>query len=220
MAFDLCPEGYSESKDPAADRQVAALNLPITEGLNMINAKQLRVGMLIKHKDDLCRVTSVQHITPGNWRGMVQTKLKSLNSGSNYEHRFRSEDTLERAMLDQKEMQCLYEEGDGYVFMDTKDFNQVTLDKETLGEAVNYLLPNTMLSVDFYEGRAVGVELPHVVELTIIETEPPMKGATASGGSKPAKLETGVMVDVPQFIQVGEIIRVDTRDGKYVERAK
>jgi elongation factor P len=186
----------------------------------MINAKQLRVGMLIKFRDDLCRVTSVLHITPGNWRGMVQTKLKSLSSGSNYEHRFRSEDTLERAVLDQKEMQCLYEEGDAYVFMDTKDYEQVTLDKETLGDALNYLLPNTMITVDFFESRAVGVELPHVVELKIIDTEPPMKGATASGGAKPAKLETGVMVDVPQFIEVGETIRVDTRDGKYVERAK
>jgi elongation factor P len=186
----------------------------------MINARQLRVGMLIKHRDDLCRVMSVQHITPGNWRGMVQTKLRSLSSGNSFEHRFRSEDNVERAVLDQRQMQCLYEEGDGFVFMDTDNYEQVTLSREALGDAVEYLLPDTVLTVEYYEGQAVGVELPHVVELTIVETEPPMRGATAAGGSKPAKLETGVMVDVPQFIEIGDKIRVDTRDGKYVERAK
>ena len=186
----------------------------------MINARQLRVGMLIKHRDDLCRVMSVQHITPGNWRGMVQTKLRNITSGNSCEHRFRSEDSVERAVLEQRQMQCLYEEGDAYVFMDTENYEQVSLSKETLGDAVQYLLHDTVLTVEYYEGQPVGVELPNVVELKIIETEPPMKGATAAGGAKPAKLETGVMVDVPQFIEVGETIRVDTRDGKYVERAK
>lgn len=186
----------------------------------MIDALQLRVGMLIKFRDDLCRILSVVHMTPGNKRGFVQAKLRSITSGNSFEHKFRSEDTLERAVLEQKEMQCLYEEGDGYVFMDTKDYEQITLDKDTLGDAVKYLLPNTMLTVEFHDGRPVGVELPHSVELKIVETEPPLKGATASGGAKPAKLETGVMVDVPQFIEVGETIRVDTRDGKYLERAK
>lgn len=199
---------------------MAADDFKEREEVEMINARQLRVGMLIKHRDDLCRVMSVQHITPGNWRGMVQTKLRSLNSGNSFEHRFRSEDNVERAVLDQRQMQCLYEEGDGFIFMDTDNYEQVSLSREALGDAVQYLLPNTVLTVEYYEGQAVGVELPHVVELEVVETEPPMKGATAAGGSKPAKLETGVMVDVPQFIEVGERIRVDTRDGKYVERAK
>lgn len=186
----------------------------------MIDATQLRVGMLIKYKDDLCKVLSVLHMTPGNKRGFVQTKLRSITSGNSFENRFRSEDAIERAILDQKEMQCLYEEGDGYVFMDTKDYDQVTVDKDTLGDAVKYLLPNTVLTVEYCEGRAVGVELPHSVELKIVDTEPPMRGATAAGGAKPAKMETGLVVDVPQFIEVGETIRVDTRDGKYLERAK
>ncbi len=186
----------------------------------MIVATQLRVGMFIKHRDDLCSVMSVQHVTPGKGRGMVQTKLRSATSGNSFEHRFRSDETVERVVLDQREMQCLYEEGDGYVFMDTETYDQVILDKDTLGDAVNYLLPNTTITVDFYEGRAVGVELPQVVELEIVETEPPLRGATAAGGSKPAKMETGMTVDVPQFIETGEVIRVDTRDGKYVERAK
>jgi len=186
----------------------------------VISATQLRVGMLIKHREDLCRVLSVTHLTPGNKRGLVQTKLRSLTSGNSFDHRFRSDDSVERAVLDQKEMQCLYEEGDGYVFMDTGDYEQVTIDKETLGDAVKYLLPNTVLTVEYYENRPVGVELPNSVELKVIETEPPMKGATAAGGSKPAKLETGLVVDVPQFIEVGETIRVDTRDGTYLERVK
>jgi elongation factor P len=176
--------------------------------------------MLIKFRNDLCRIMNVVHMTPGNKRGFVQTKMRSITSGNSFEHKFSSNDQVERAILEQKEMQCLYAEGDGYVFMDTTDYEQVTLDKETLGDAVKYLLPDTMITVDFYEGRAVGVELPHSVELTILETEPPLKGATASGGAKPAKMETGIVVDVPQFIESGEKIRVDTRDGKYLERAK
>lgn len=186
----------------------------------MISAKQLRVGMLIKHRGDLCRVLTVQHITPGNWRGMVQAKLRSLTAGNSFEHRFRSEDTVDRVVLDQHEMQCLYEEGDHFVFMKTDDFEQVSLDRDVLGDAVQYLLPNTVLTVFLHEGLPVGVELPKAVDLRIVETEPPLKGATASGGGKPATLETGLVIEVPQFIEVGEVVRVDTRDGKYLERAK
>jgi elongation factor P len=176
--------------------------------------------MMIKHKNDLCRVLSVTHVTPGKGRGMVQAKLRNVSSGNSFEYRFRSDETVERAILDQREMQCLYEEGDGFVFMDTESYEQVSLDKDTLGDAVGYLLPNSTLTVEFHEGRPVGVELPHSVELKIVETEPPLKGATAAGGAKPAKMETGIVVDVPQFIETGEVIRVDTRDGKYLERAK
>jgi len=203
----------------AADRHLAAIKL-LKEECGVIDALQLRVGMLIKFRDDLARIQSVLHMTPGKGRGFIQAKMRSISSGNSFEYRFRSDESVERAIIDQREMQCLYEEGDGYVFMDTKDYNQVTLDKNTLGDAVKYLLPDTMLKVEFYDGNAVGVELPHSVDLKIIETEPPMKGATASGGAKPAKLETGVMVDVPQFIEVGEVVRVDTREGKYLERAK
>ena len=186
----------------------------------MILATQLRVGMMIKHKNELCRVLSVSHVTPGKGRGMVQAKLRNVATGNSFEYRFRSDETVERVILDQRQMQCLYEEGDGFVFMDTGNYEQVSLDKETLGDAVGYLLPDTTLTVEFFEGQPVGVELPHSVELKIIETEPPLKGATAAGGSKPAKMETGIIVDVPQFIETGEVIRVDTRDGKYLERAK
>jgi len=186
----------------------------------VIAATQLRVGMIIKHRDDLCKVLSVLHITPGNKRGLVQTKLRSLTAGNSLDHRFRSEDQIERAILDQQRMQCLYEEGDGYVFMNTESYEQVTLSKDMLGDAVLYMLPNTELTVEFYENSPVGVELPITVDLKVVETEPPLKGATASGSGKPAKLETGLTVEVPQFIEVGEVVRVDTREAKYVERAK
>jgi elongation factor P len=176
--------------------------------------------MIIKHRDDLCKVLSVLHITPGNKRGLVQTKLRSLTAGNSLDHRFRSEDQIERAILDQQRMQCLYEEGDGYVFMNTESYEQVTLSKDMLGDAVLYMLPNTELTVEFYENSPVGVELPITVDLKVVETEPPLKGATASGSGKPAKLETGLTVEVPQFIEVGEVVRVDTREAKYVERAK
>jgi elongation factor P len=186
----------------------------------VIAATQLRVGMLIKHRDDLCKVLSVLHITPGNKRGLVQTKLRSITAGNSFEHRFRSEDQIERAILDQQKMQCLYQEDDNYVFMNTENYEQVTLDKDTLGDAVMYMLPNTELKVEFYENSPVGVELPITVDLKVVETEPPMKGATASGSGKPAKLETGLTVEVPQFIEIGEVVRVDTREGKYLERVK
>jgi elongation factor P len=201
----------SEAVSTVSDQEV---------GENVISARHLRVGMLIKYRDDLCRVLNVLHITPGNWRGLVQTKLRSLTTGNSLDHRFRSDDQIERAVLEQHRMQCLYQEGDNYVFMNIENYEQVTLDKETLGDAVLYLLPNTELTVEVYEGSPVGVELPITVELKVVETEPPMKGATASGGGKPAKLETGLTVEVPQFVEAGEVIRVDTREGKYVERAK
>jgi elongation factor P len=201
----------SEAVSTVSDQEV---------GENVISARHLRVGMLIKYRDDLCRVLNVLHITPGNWRGLVQTKLRSLTTGNSLDHRFRSDDQIERAVLEQHRMQCLYQEGDNYVFMNIENYEQVTLDKEMLGDAVLYLLPNTELTVEVYEGSPVGVELPITVELKVVETEPPMKGATASGGGKPAKLETGLTVEVPQFVEAGEVIRVDTREGKYVERAK
>lgn len=186
----------------------------------MINATQLKTGMVIIHNGDLCRVMKLLHITPGNWRGMVQTTLRNLKTGAKLEHRFRSEDRVETAYLDQQEMEYLYSDGDFHYFMNTQTYEQTHLDEETLGEAINYLIANIRLQVDFYEGRAVGVELPKTVDLTVVETEPAMKGATATGSPKPAKVETGLVVQVPQFVETGEVIRVDTSTGSYLERAK
>jgi elongation factor P len=186
----------------------------------MIQATQLRSGMAILHEGNLCRVLSVHHLTPGNWRGMVQAKLRNLKSGNSFEHRFRSEDRVEKADLEEHEMEFLYASGDEFHFMNTANYEQVAIQKEDLGAAVSYLIPNIKVMVDFYEHRPVGVELPLTVDLKVVETPPGIKGATASNSGKPATLETGLQVTVPQFIEIGERVRIDTAEGKYLERAK
>jgi elongation factor P len=186
----------------------------------MIQATQLKRGMCIKHDNDLYRIVATQHITPGNWRGMVQAKIRHLKSGSISEHRFRSEDRVERAILDETAMEFLYREGDMYHFMNNETFEQMGLSDEVLGDAVLYLIPNIILKVEMYEERPVGIQLPLTVELTVVETEPAIKGASVSNQSKPAKMETGLVVNVPPFISVGDVIKIDTTAGAYVERAK
>ncbi len=186
----------------------------------MIQATQLKRGMCIKHDGDLYRVVEAQHKTPGNLRGMVQAKIRHLKSGSIIEHRFRSVDVVERAMLDEAEMEFLYQDGGMYHLMNNETFEQIALSEEVLGDAVAYLLPNIKLKVDLYEGRPVGIELPLTVEMTVMETEPAIKGASVSNVGKPAKMETGLVVQVPPFIGEGERIRVDTATGAYVERVR
>ncbi len=186
----------------------------------MIAATQIKRGMAIKLNGELYRVFSFQHITPGNWRGMVQTKLKSIRTGSIMEHRFRSEDKVEQAYLETHEMEYLYTDGTDYYFMNTETFEQFHLPKELLEDAVPFLIPNIKLQVEFYEGRAIGVELPASVEMRVISTEPALRGATVSNVNKPATLETGLVIPVPPFVNEGEVIRVDTSEGKYLERVK
>jgi elongation factor P len=184
----------------------------------MIQATQLKKGMCIKHENDLYRIVQTQHITPGNWRGMVQTKIRNLKTGAISEHRFRSEDRIERAILDETQMEYLYQDGDMYHFMNNETFEQVGLSDEVLGDAVPYLIPNIKLAIEFYEGRPVGIELPITVEMKVMETEPGIKGASVSNVGKPAKMETGLVVQVPAFINEGDVIRIDTASGSYVER--
>ena len=186
----------------------------------MIQATQLRRGNTILLNGELYQVMDFQHITPGNWRGMVQTKLKKLSTGSVIDHRFRSEDRVDRAILDEREMEYLYADGGNYYFMDTENYEQIHFNEETLGDAVNYLVPNSKIKIEFYEGKALGVELPATMDLRVVSTEPGMPSATVSNVLKPAKLETGLIVPVPHFIQEGELIRVDTSEGKYVERVR
>jgi elongation factor P len=186
----------------------------------MIQATQMRRGMCIKHENDLYRVVATEHKTPGNLRGMVQAKIRHLKSGSIIEHRFRSDDRIERAILDESEMEFLYREGDMYHFMNNESFEQMALSEEILGDAVPYLIPNIKLKVDLYEGRPVGIELPLAVEMAVVETEPAIKGASVSNVGKPAKMETGLIVQVPAFIAEGDVIRIDTGSGAYIERAR
>ncbi len=186
----------------------------------MIAATQIKRGMTIKLNGELYRVFSFQHITPGNWRGMVQTKLKSLKSGSIIEHRFRSEDRIEQAYLETQEVEYLYSDGSDYYFMNTENFEQFHLPADLLEDAVPYLIPNIKLQVEFHEGKTIGVTMPSSVELRVVSTEPALRGATVSNVNKPATLETGLVIQVPPFINEGEHIRVDTNDGKYLERVK
>jgi len=185
----------------------------------MISATQMRPGMVVKFNNDLFSVFSVNHRTPGNLRGFVQAKMRNLRSGTMIEHRFSSEDKVERAILDEVEMEYLYDDGEYFYFMNSENFEQLHLTKEILGDAVSYLIPQLKVSVEFYEGKPMSVELPATVDLKVIETEPGLKGATVSNVTKPAKLETGLVVQVPPFITEGEKIRVNTAEGTYQERA-
>jgi elongation factor P len=185
----------------------------------MIAATQIRRGMVLKVDNELYSVMSVQHITPGNWRGMVQTKLRNLRSGKQTERRFRSEETVDRISLDQHELEYLYSEGTDHHFMNMETYEQITFTSDTLGDNVYYLIPNIRVQAQFHDGKPLAVELPATVDLLVIETEPSLRSATVTNVTKPAKLETGLIVQVPQFINAGEKIRVDTNDGKYVQRA-
>ncbi len=185
----------------------------------MISATQLRPGMIIKFNNELYSVFSMTHRTPGNLRGFVQARMRSLKSGTMTEHRFSSEDKVDKAQLDEHEMEYLYDDGEYYYFMNTETFEQMHLMKELLGDAVQYLIPQLKLKVEFYEGKPLGVELPATVDMLVVETEPGLKGATVSNVTKPAKTETGLMVQVPPFITEGEKIRVNTAEGTYQERA-
>ena len=185
----------------------------------MITATQLRPGMIVKFNNELYSVFSMTHRTPGNLRGFVQARMRSLKSGTMMEHRFSSEDRVEKAMLEEQEMEYLYDDGEYYYFMNTETFEQMHLMKDLLGDAVQYLIPQLKVKVEFYEGKPLGVELPATVDMTVVETEPGLKGATVSNVTKPAKMETGLMVQVPPFITEGEKIRVNTAEGTYQERA-
>jgi elongation factor P len=179
----------------------------------------MKKGMLIKMGGDLMRVLDVQHVTPGNLRGFVRVKMRNIRSGLLADNRFRSEDTVERETLDEREMQYLYQDGDDYYFMDTVSFEQVHLSSEALGESVSYLKPEMTIQVEFYGSEPVGIELPLTVDLKVVDTAPGIKGATASNQIKPATTETGLVVHVPPFVNTGDMIRVSTETGEYLARA-
>jgi elongation factor P len=184
-----------------------------------IPATQLRPGMVVKHNNDLHSVFSVEHRTPGNLRAFIQAKLRNLRTGAMFEHRFRSSDAIEKITVDEVQMEFLYSDGDDYYFMNTENYEQLHLNRDILGDAVDYLIANLQIKIEFFDGKAVGVELPQTVELLVVETEPGLKSATASSVTKPAKTETGLVVQVPPFINEGEKIRVDTSEGAYLSRA-
>ncbi|MBZ5554696.1 MAG: elongation factor P [Acidobacteriia bacterium] len=185
-----------------------------------VMGNDLRRGMLIRHNNELHKVFSVEHRTPGNLRAFVQAKIRNVRTGAMFEHRFRSQDSVEKVNVDESEMEYLYKDGTNYFFMDTKTYEQTNISEDMLGEDANYLTPNLKVQIMVFEGRPIGIELPATVDLKVVEVEPGLKSATVSNVGKPAKLETGLTVQVPAFIDAGEVIRVDTEEGKYLERVR
>jgi len=182
-------------------------------------ATRLKKGMLIKMENDLFRILELQHVTPGNLRGFVRVKMRNIRNGSLADNRFRSEDQVERAVLDEREMQYLYQDGDDFYFMDTANYEQIHISSEALGDSVGFLKAEMTINVEFYGSEPVGIELPQTVDLKVTDTAPGIKGATASNQIKPATLETGVVVNVPPFINNGDVVRINTETGEYLSRA-
>jgi elongation factor P len=175
--------------------------------------------MLVKVGADLFRVLELQHVTPGNLRGFVRVKFRNIRNGAMSDQKLRSEDSLDRATLEEREMQYLYKDGEHLHFMDTASYEQVHISSDVLGDSVNYLMPESTIKVEFYGAEPVGVELPPTVDLRVEDTAPGIKGATASAQVKPARLETGLVVQVPPFVNTGDIVRVSTDTGEYLSRA-
>jgi elongation factor P len=187
--------------------------------MSSIQATRLKKGNLIVLDGELYRILELQHVTPGNLRGFVRVKLRNIRNATLQDQRLRSEDVIERASLDEIEMQYMYSDSAGHHFMDTTTYEQITLSDEVLGDLVGYLVPESVIKVEFYGSEPVGIELPQTVDLTVTDTAPAIKGATASAQLKPATLETGLVVSVPPFINIGDKVRVNTESGEYQSRA-
>ncbi|HXH05710.1 MAG TPA: elongation factor P [Vicinamibacterales bacterium] len=186
--------------------------------MSTIQATRLRKGMLISLDGELFRILDLHHMTPGNKRGFVQARMRNVRTGTLSDHKFRAEDDVERATLDEREMQYLYRDGDTFYFMDTGTYEQIHMSEEVLGDAVGYLVPDMVIRVEFYGHEPVGIELPQTVDLRVAETTPAIRGATASAQLKPARLETGLVVQVPPFVSEGDVVRVNTETGEYQAR--
>ncbi|HEX5180777.1 MAG TPA: elongation factor P [Gemmatimonadaceae bacterium] len=183
-------------------------------------ATQIRRGMVIVFEGEPCRIMDFRHHTPGNLRAMVQTKMKNLRTGSNFEHRFRAADTIEKASLETHDLEFLYQGGTTYHFMNTENYDQLEMDDEMLGDAAQWMQPGMKIVAEYYEGKPIGIELPNSVELEIVETAPVMRSATKTSSFKQAKLENGVTVNIPEFIPSGIRVRVNPNTGEYIDRAK
>ncbi|PIR21732.1 MAG: elongation factor P [Deltaproteobacteria bacterium CG11_big_fil_rev_8_21_14_0_20_45_16] len=184
-----------------------------------MKATDVRKGHVIRYQGKICRVMSSVHHTPGNLRAMMQVEMKDIEKGTNYNNRFRADDDVEKLDVDYAKMEYLYQENDFYVFMNSETYEQTHLNAELIKDSMGYVLPNTQIEVAFVDGRPITVEIPQKVVLKVIETEPGIKNATATNVMKPAKLETGIIVGVPPFVNSGDSIIVNTESGEYVSRA-
>jgi elongation factor P len=186
----------------------------------LIQATQLRPGMVLEYNGGLWRVMTINHITPGNWRGMVQTKLRNIQSGTQTENRFRSEDRVERVILDQVQMEFLYREGKDFHFMNTENYDQITLPGDLVEDVEGFLTPNLKVEVEFYDSTPLNVTLPKTIALKVVETEPGIRTAAVTNTLKPAKTETGLVVQVPHFVNEGDVITINTETREYASRTK
>ena len=186
----------------------------------MINATQIRRGMIIKVEDEIYKVIETTHVTPGKGQALMQTKLRKLKDQTLHDYRFRSKDRVEQVYVETVEMEYLYQEGSECIFMNLENYEQIKLSDEIIGHAVNYLISNVVFTIEMYEKKPVGINPPMTIELKVVKTEPYLKGATQSASNKPATLETGITINVPQFIKEGDTVKIDTRDDKYIERTK
>jgi len=186
----------------------------------MINATQLKKGMIIVIEGELYRIMDTTHVTPGKGQALMQTKLRRLRDQTMHDYRFRSRDKVDQAYLETVEMEYLYQDGQDYIFMNLETYEQIKLSEDVMGDTVDYLIPNVVFTIEVYEKNPVGVNPPMTIELKVTKTAPFMKGATAAAGNKPATLETGITINVPQFIKEGDVLKIDTREGKYLERVK
>ena len=185
-----------------------------------VPATQIRKGMVIVFEGDPCRVIDFRHHTPGNLRAMVQTKMRNLRTGSNFEHRFRADDSIDKASMETHELEFLYQGGDTYHFMNLENYDQIELGTEALGDNAPWMVPNMKIIAEYYDGRPIAIELPQYLTFEIVDTSPVMKTATKTSSYKPAKLENGVTINVPEFIGTGERVRVNPTTGEYLDRAK
>jgi elongation factor P len=183
-------------------------------------ATQIRRGMVIVFEGQPCRVLEFRHHTPGNLRAMIQTKMKNLRSGNSFEHRFRAADTIEKASMETHELEFMYQGGDTWHFMNTENYDQLEMDAEMLGDNAQWMQPGMKILAEYYDGRPIGIELPQYLVLEVADTAPVMKTATKTASTKPAKLENGVVINVPEFVATGERVRVNPNTGEYMDRAK
>ena len=175
--------------------------------------------MVINHNGELFSIHKAEHRTPGNLRAFVQARMRNLRTGAMIDHRFRSEDTVERAVIDEVDMQYLYADRDSFYFMNTSTYEQIHLPKDVVGGRAQFMMPDVILKIDFYDGRPIDISLPATVDLKVVETEPGIKGASATNVTKAAKMDTGLIVQVPPFINEGEVIKIDTANGSYLARS-
>ncbi|OAT79849.1 elongation factor P [Desulfotomaculum copahuensis] len=185
----------------------------------MISTNDFRTGLTIELDGDVYQVVEFQHVKPGKGSAFVRSKIKNMRTGAVVEKTFNAGEKIPRAHIERREVQYLYNDGSNYNFMDMESYDQMALTAEQLGDAVKYLKENMTINLLLFQGKSIGVDLPNFVELTVTETAPGIKGDTASGGSKPATLETGYVVQVPFFINTGDVLQIDTRTGQYIKRA-